>query len=612
MKLGFLVLVLASAGCIGKVSINDRPCPCAAGWRCEPATQTCVMSDVDGGVGTDGSSGTDDGSRTDGGGPPLIVTFDERPSDPSNLTVATFGFHVDDVYAARDCKIDDGPFVPCYSPFETTPLADGIHHFTVRATSTAERSGFATVSWAIDTVVPTVSIESGPSGSVASSSATFTFASDDAAAVLACELDGGGFVPCESPQMLAGLAHGAHLFKVRALDPATNAAVDERSWFVDTAPPVIMFTGGPDMDIADRTPVFTFTVTGAASIECQTDDTGFAPCSSPFTTPSLADGDHAVTVRAANNAGNAATETRSFHVDTVGPVVDIAAVTSPTGVSPSIAFTVADTRAIRTAECRVDDGTFATCRSPLLPLPLGNGSHTVFVRASDFAGNTTVESTSFVVSAPAYRHTIRLDGSNDFFGSADRGELVPTTSGGFPGWFVLAFVTWDDDKLYLAWETSQVGHVPDPMTAFTVYVDVDPGVAAGSASAQPFGTQAANLPTGFLADYRLRWATDGTVSLARYDGAAWQVLPGIDIQFATGERFVELSVPLAQLGSPARMGLLGHWQTSGPTFEKTFGGWYLDSFVDGDYRAANPAPIAHWLDADLASPIPPGARANKR
>jgi hypothetical protein len=609
MKLGSLVLFLASAGCIGKVSIDDRPCPCAAGWTCEPATQTCVMSGMDGGVGTDGGSGTDGG--TDGGMlPALTVTFDERPSDPSNLAVATFGFHADDVYAAFACKIDDGPFVPCHSPFESTPLADGIHRVTVRATNTAEHSGSASVSWAIDTVAPTVSIESGPSGSVASSSATFTFASDDAAAVLACELDGGGFAPCESPHMLTALAHGAHVFKVRALDPANNAAVDQRSWFSDTAPPVITFTGGPANDIADRTPVFTFTVTGAASIECQTDDTGFAPCSSPFTTPSVADGDHAVTVRATNQAGNTAAQTRSFHVDTVGPVVDIAAVTSPTGVSPSIAFTTTDARAIRTTECRVDDETFASCRSPFLTLPLGNGSHTVFVRASDFAGNTTVESTSFVVSAPAYHHTIRLDGSNDFFESTDRGEQLSTTAGP-TGFLVLAYVTWDDDNLYVGWETSFVGHVPDPMTAFTIYVDVDPGVAAGSASAQPLGTQAANLPTGFLADYRVRWATDGTASLARYDGAAWQVLPGIDIRFATGQRFVELAVPLAQLGSPPRMGLLGLWQTSS-TFERTFGGWYASSFVDGDYRAANPAPITHWLDADLASPIPPGAPTNKR
>jgi hypothetical protein len=39
--------------------------------------------------------------------------------------------------------------------------------------------------------------------------------------------------------------------------------------------------------------------------------------------------------------------------------------------------------------------------------------------------------------------------------------------------------------------------------------------------------------------------------------------------------------------------------------------WFTDAFADGDYRASNPAPLTHWLDADLASLIP-GAPANRR
>jgi hypothetical protein len=281
-------------------------------------------------------------------------------------------------------------------------------------------------------------------------------------------------------------------------------------------------------------------------------------------------------------------------------------------VSPIVAFTASDTRALRITECRVDDGAFAQCFSPFAPAPLGNGSHTVFVRARDRAGNIAVDSTTFTVSAPPYRHTIRIDGSNDFFTSGERGEILGTTTNSVSTGFVLAYVTWDADNLYLAWETFIIGEAPDPTKAFTIYVDVDPGVAAGAASAQPFGTQAANLPAGFLADYRLRWATDGAISLARYDGAAWQALSTAGVQVAAGSGFLELAVPLARLGSPARFGLLGLWQMSGNGIERTLGGWFTDSFADGDYRAANPAPIAHWLDADLASPIPPGAPATKR
>lgn len=80
--------------------------------------------------------------------------------------------------------------------------------------------------YAVDHVAPPVPvIASAPSDPSTDASPTFSFA--DPAADLAgfeCRLDGGAFRACTSPFALAGLATGAHLIEVRAVDRVGNAS----------------------------------------------------------------------------------------------------------------------------------------------------------------------------------------------------------------------------------------------------------------------------------------------------------------------------------------------------------------------------------------------------
>jgi hypothetical protein len=81
------------------------------------------------------------------------------------------------------------------------------------------------------------SIISGPSGTVTSRSATFTFSASAPGATYECRLDGSPFAGCTSPQSYSGLADGSHTFEVRA---RTTDEVDptpaSRTWTVDTRP----------------------------------------------------------------------------------------------------------------------------------------------------------------------------------------------------------------------------------------------------------------------------------------------------------------------------------------------------------------------------------------
>lgn len=89
-----------------------------------------------------------------------------------------------------------------------------------------------------DTTAPDTTIDSGPSGTVNSADATFTFhgTAGDTAKVQ-CSIDSGAFVDCTSPRTFTALSDGSHTASFRAIDAAgnTDATPATRSFTVDTS-----------------------------------------------------------------------------------------------------------------------------------------------------------------------------------------------------------------------------------------------------------------------------------------------------------------------------------------------------------------------------------------
>lgn len=244
---------------------------------------------------------------------------------------------------------------------------------------------------------PDTQIDSGPPKGSATNdpTPTFGFSSDEEPANFECRFDAEPFAACSGPGAShtpsADLTDGPHTFEVRAVDAAANADPwpASRGFTVDATPPDTSIDSGPAGPTNDSTPTFGFSSEAGAVFECQLDGGGYSACSSPLTTAPLADGPHALEVRATDQVGNTepSPASRDFTIDTVAPDTQIdSGPTGPTNdPTPTFAFSSNEAASF---ECRLDGAPFSACTSPLTTAPLPDAPHSFEVRATDQVGHT--------------------------------------------------------------------------------------------------------------------------------------------------------------------------------------------------------------------------------
>ena len=320
-----------------------------------------------------------------------------------------------------ECMLDDstpltwdpGLWTTCSSPYSLTVPTDGVHRLSVIAVDQSGNPSAA--AWApptpppgmvpiisywtftIDTTSPTVTIGSPASGCCEPVNHETVAFSANELATFECHLDSALWAPCTSPVSLVGLSEGAHTFYVRATDQVGNEGETSVTWTVDTIAPVMTITSGPTAwSQANVTFDFSSSESNVTSW-CSFDGGRLYTCTSPQSFGPLADGStHTFSVYSVDCAGNVSnTETRTWTIDTVAPVVIIDDGPAPVETTPDATFTFHGTdvgSGIDYFECKLDSGSWTTCTSPMSYTGIRNGSHTFRVRAVDFASN---------VSAPA-------------------------------------------------------------------------------------------------------------------------------------------------------------------------------------------------------------------
>jgi hypothetical protein len=156
-------------------------------------------------------------------------------------TTAAFTFVSTQPESTFECQLDGGGFISCDAEYVADDLSDGQHVFEVRAINSEDNFDPtpATAHFTVDTVAPTVSVDSGPSGTTTESRPTFTFSSDEAAASFRCAFDSDQLGSCSgrgSDTPPADLAAGPHTFTVEAIDAAGNvSAPASRPFTVEAA-----------------------------------------------------------------------------------------------------------------------------------------------------------------------------------------------------------------------------------------------------------------------------------------------------------------------------------------------------------------------------------------
>jgi hypothetical protein len=318
---------------------------------------------------------------------PPMASITAHPANPSNVKSPTFAFTADET-SDFSCKLDGGSFATCVSPKTYGNLGDGTHNFAVRAIDRAGNIGVSvTYDWTIDTSAPTTSITQKPASSSSTSSATFAFAASEAGSSFACRLDNGSFSPCASPKTYINLSDGPHAFAVRATDAASNTGPDVAyGWTIETRSPTAVVTLAPASLSNTRSAAFGFSADEPATFECNLDQRGFEPCSSPALYQGLGDGPHTFAVLPKDAVGNVgAPASYTWWIDATSPETTIAsAPKSGTATSATFAFSASEGG---TFECSLDGAPFAVCASPKSYSPLRPGDHRFEVRAVDAAGN---------------------------------------------------------------------------------------------------------------------------------------------------------------------------------------------------------------------------------
>jgi len=231
--------------------------------------------------------------------------------------------------AAIVVRVDAGPSVTLpgtATEYTTSALTDGSHSVSVEARDRAGNAAAQTGSFIVDTSVPAVTIQAPTVGQLfRSGTVTTSWTATDAGSGLAAveaRVDGGAWQATSGTSAtFSSLADGTHTIDVRATDRAANAAVASVTFRVDTTLPSLSITApeeGETIQAMDVTVSWSASDSGSGidHYEVRRDGGTFVSTGTAqsLTFRGVSEGEHTVTVRAIDLAGNIQEQTVSFEV----------------------------------------------------------------------------------------------------------------------------------------------------------------------------------------------------------------------------------------------------------------------------------------------------------
>ena len=333
--------------------------------------------------------------------PTVALTHDTGSSSVDNITNnASLTLSAAASGVTRSITVDGGSASATY----TAPTVDGSHTVVVTDTDTAGNTATASLTFTLDTTIatPTVALlhDTGSSNTdKLTNDASLSLSAAASGVTRSYSVDGGS----ASASYTAPSADGPHTVLVTDTDIAGNTASASLTFTLDKtiATPTVALTHDTGSSGVDKiTSDASLTLSSMASDVTRTYQLDGGTLSSTYTAPS-ANGSHTVVVTDTDTAGNVATASLTFTLDTIiaTPTVALAQDTGnatdliTSNASLSLSAAASDV----TRSYSVDGGS----ASASYTAPTLDGSHTVVVTDTDTAGNTAHASLTFTLDTTA-------------------------------------------------------------------------------------------------------------------------------------------------------------------------------------------------------------------
>ena len=336
--------------------------------------------------------------------PRLQTTIATGPGNPFSSRVAEFSFFSPSRFATYRCRLIAGgktaPWRSCPGGFAAfSDLADGRYRFEVAGIS---ESGHidptpATRTFTVSSTGPQVSLVSHPQASQAATSAAFTYSSTLPGAEYQCRLvpqnTTVAWAPCAATgASFSDLPDGGYRFEVRARDAATDEVSDPAAgWFfrVDTTGPTVAFSASPATNTRSQSASFRFEPEELidGSMTCTLDGKAFGCANGRVSLPHVNVGDHKLTVKATDVAGNVGTTEHTWMVDRTAPTVGILDEPRKLSSDTVAAFNLWSSEGPGFFGCSLDGGVDMPCFGAPNFYGLKEGRHTLSVWSLDAAYN---------------------------------------------------------------------------------------------------------------------------------------------------------------------------------------------------------------------------------
>ncbi len=480
------------------------------------------------------------------------------PSDGDYLTTGTsvtVWWNGSDVNPlSYEVRIDGGSWISVGSTnhYDFNSLAQGNHTVDVRATDPAGNNNTDSVSFAVDTIRPAVSITSPePNHLFNTSSVTFTWNGWDNETGLDhynVSTDGGvawSSVGLDTNYTAENLSDGFCNFAVMVFDMAGNSNRSDITVRIDTTAPILWIQAPSNGRAMNYTHIsVTWGVLDSSYSEVSMDGAPwiYAGQNTSMDFFNLSEGVHNVRVRAFDEAGNSNISTSSFRIDLTAPYLRI---THPemnvylNGNYVNFTWDGGDNQSgIDHYFFRipgVSDWVIAGNGSYYnYPGAFSNGWNTVEIQARDMAGNTVTRNVTFLVDTLAPQITVNnptdngftnrteitvnwtADDSSDYFVTSGISHFEVSVNGGTPvnvGNVTEYTITGLTEGYYEVTVTAfdNAGNNASPASSYTEFsVDLSPPVVEISSVSV--------LWEEYRATIRVDWELNDTDGTAPVDG----------------------------------------------------------------------------------------------